>query len=149
MTTIVNSAIGLSIGDQVRVGTREHTIKRIWLYEPGEYEPYNAVSPGLQIGVAANEPVVSLECEQRLNSGRSAESYLHGIVRRGDSWRILYYDWPAFKAPDGMMIMERIQLHIEKAPPTIVDGEWLYMVSRSAAPLQLDLFATTQGGHRP
>ena len=143
MTAIVNSAIGLSIGDHVRVGTREHTIKRIWLYDPGEYEPYNTVSPGLQIGVAASEPAVSLECEQRLNSGRSAESYLHGIVRRGDSWRMLYYDWPAFKAPDGMKIMERIQLHIEKAPPTIAEGEWLHMVSRSVAPLQLCLLYTS------
>lgn len=142
MTTIVNSALGLSIGDQVQVGPTApiHTIERIWLYEPGEYEPYNIVSPGEQTGVAVEEPALSLQCRQRYQDGRTSESYLHGIVRRGDEWWIIAYSWPAFTASEGLLLRGRTELRMETAPPIIVKQQALHLVERSPAPLQLDLF---------
>ena len=151
MTTIVNSALGLAVGDRVRVGDGApiHTIERIWLYDPGEYEPYNTVAPGELTGVAANEPVLSLQCQQQYLTGRTAEAYLHGVVRRGDAWRIIGYSWPAFIAPDGLLLRERAKLRMETAPPVIVERYDVRLVERRVAPLQLDLFATTDDPHHP
>lgn len=151
MSTIVNSALGLNIGDQVRIGGTGavHTIERIWLYDPGEYEPYNVMAPGEKTGIAAEEPVLVLQCQQRYMKERPVESYLPGIVRRGGGWWLIIYSWPAFNAPDGLLLRERAKLRMETAPPILVARDEVHLVERRVAPLQLDMFATTAAGHSP
>lgn len=148
MTTIVNEAIGLAVGDQVRTSYTDsvHTIERIWLYEPGEYEPTNNVSPGERTGIALDEPVVCVQCRERYEAGAGygGESFLNGIVRRGDSWWAIAYQWPPFQAPAGLHLRELIRLRMETAPPAIVERDEIFMVARTAVPLQLDLFGGAQ-----
>lgn len=129
----VASAIGLSVGDVVRTSYSEgeHVVQRIWLYQPGEYMPYDAVT-GIA-NVAVDEIVVSLDC---------APAYLNGIVRRGERWLFARYDWPPFAAPGGTSTFDAINLRLKTAPPVIVFGrDEVFLVKASQAPRQLDLFA--------
>lgn len=147
MVMRINHALGLTVGDQVRAswGDGIHTIEQIWLYRPGEYEPYNQMSPGAPTGVDVDEPVVCLTCQLRYppGKGHGGESYLNGIVERGGRWWTIAYDWPSFAPPAGLSLNERIALRMETAPPVLVLRDEVFMVvkRRSPVPLQLDMFA--------
>lgn len=144
MKASVTSALGLSVGDVVRTSYSQgdHAIQRIWLYGPGEYTPYDAVTGIAQVTV--DEPVVCLECSHSYGGDRHPiPSHLNGIVRHTSRWLFARYDWPPFVAPAGMLLFDAIDLRLRTAPPVIAcGGDEVFLVQANNAPRQLDLFAS-------